>query len=142
MRKRFRSVSAASVALVLLAGAGTAGCGKYSFSSLKAKKAYREANELYTASKWREAVDRYEVAAASDPTLPGVFFFLGNSYDNLYKPSKAGEAQNDAYIQKAIENYKRAADTDPTPIMRERARASEPPNLVKAAKSKSVPMAR
>ena len=121
MRKRFRSVSAASVALVLIAGAAAAGCGKYSFSSLKAKKAYREANELYTASKWREAVDRYEVAAASDPSLPGVYFFLGNSYDNLYKPSRAGEAQNDSYIQKAIENYKKAADTDPEPIMRERA---------------------
>ena len=103
MRKRFRSVSAASVALVLLAGAAAAGCGKYSFNSLKAKKAYREANVLYTASKWKEAVDRYEVAATSDPSLPGVFFFLGNSYDNLYKPTRAGEPQNDAYIQKAIE---------------------------------------
>ena len=53
----------------------------------------------------------------SDPTLPGVFFFLGNSYDNLYKPTRAGEPQNDAYIQKAIENYRKAADTDPAPIM-------------------------
>jgi tetratricopeptide (TPR) repeat protein len=121
MRKRFRSVSAASVAVVVLVSFAAAGCGKYSFSSLKAKKAYREANELYTASKWREAAERYEVAAASDPNLPGVFFFLGNSYDNLYKPSRAGEQENDQYIQKAIQNYRKAADTDPQPIMRERA---------------------
>ncbi len=39
------------------------------------------------------------------------------AYDNLYKPAKAGEAENDAYLQKAVENYKLATekikDTDP-----------------------------
>jgi hypothetical protein len=30
-------------------------------------------------------------------------FFLGNSYDNLYKPSKKGEADNDALLQKAVD---------------------------------------
>jgi tetratricopeptide (TPR) repeat protein len=121
MRKRFRSVSAASLAMVVLVSLGAAGCGKYSFNSLKAKKNYREANELYTASKWGEAAENYEVAAGADPTLPGVFFFLGNSYDNMYKPSRAGEPENDAYIQKAIENYRIAAEKDPDPLFRERA---------------------
>jgi len=121
MSKRFRPVSAAFVVTLLGASLLAAGCGQYSFSALKAKKNYREANDLYKASKWREAAEHYEVAAASDPKLPGVFFFLGNSYDNLYKPSRAGEEQNDAYLQKAIENYKVAAEKDPEPIMRERA---------------------
>jgi tetratricopeptide (TPR) repeat protein len=98
--------------------AAAAGCGKYSFSSLKAKKAYNEANELYKASQWKEAADRYEAAVAADPTLPGVQFFLANSYDNLYKPSRAGEPANDAYIQKAIEYYKKAAEQDADPKMR------------------------
>ncbi len=34
------------------------------------------------------------------------YFFLGNSYDNLYKPARKGEADNDALLTKAIENYK------------------------------------
>jgi superkiller protein 3 len=121
MSKRFRPVSAVVLMVVLGASVAAAGCGQYSFSKLKAKKAYREANDLYTASKWREAAERYEAAAANDPTLPGVYFFLGNSYDNLYKPSRAGEEQNDQYLQKAIENYRIAAEKDPEPIMRQRA---------------------
>lgn len=121
MSKRFRPVSAVFLIVVLGASVAAAGCGQYSFSRLKAKKAYREANDLYQASKWREATERYEAAAANDPTLPGVYFFLGNSYDNLYKPSRAGEEQNDQYLRKAIENYKIAAEKDPEPIMRQRA---------------------
>jgi tetratricopeptide (TPR) repeat protein len=121
MSKRFRPVSAALVVTLLGASLAAAGCGQYSFSALKAKKNYREANDLYKASNWREAAEHYEVAATSDPTLPGVFFFLGNSYDNLYKPSRAGEEQNDDYLQKAIKNYRIAAERDPEPIMRQRA---------------------
>jgi predicted Zn-dependent protease len=39
-----------------------------------------------------------------------VYFFLGNSYDQQYKPSKKGEADNDALMQKAIDNYTKAAE--------------------------------
>jgi tetratricopeptide (TPR) repeat protein len=108
---------------VTLVGASlaAAGCGQYSFSALKARKAYKEANDLYKASNWKEAAERYEVAAASDPTLPGVYFFLGNSYDNQFKPSRIGEPDNDVVLQKAIENYRIAADKDPDPLMRQRA---------------------
>src|SRR4029079_19509941 len=38
------------------------------------------------------------------------YFFLANSYDNLYKDSKKGEPENDAYLTKAIENYKLAIE--------------------------------
>jgi tetratricopeptide (TPR) repeat protein len=38
-------------------------------------------------------------------------FFLGNSYDNLYKPSKKGESDNDALLQKAVDHYSKAAET-------------------------------
>ena len=121
MSKRFRPVSAALVVTLLGASLGVTGCGQYSFNSLKAKKAYREANELYKASKWREAAERYEVASVADPTLPGVFFFLGNSYDNMYRPSRQDEAENQRVLQEAIKNYRKAADVDPEPIMRQRA---------------------
>jgi tetratricopeptide (TPR) repeat protein len=124
MRTPFRCVSAGSLVVLLglsVATIATTGCGKYSFQSLAAKKAVKEAHELYKASKWKEASERYEDAVNADPTLSGVHFFLANSYDNLYKPSRAGEAENDAYMQKAIEWYKKAAEKEPDPLYRQRA---------------------
>jgi len=118
MSKRFGSVSVAYLVLFLAASVVAAGCGKYSFNSLKARKAYREANDAYKASQWKVAAERYEVAAAADPTLTGVHFFLANSYDNLYKPTRAGEAENDAYMQKALENYRKAAENESDPHYR------------------------
>ena len=42
----------------------------------------------------------------------------GNSYDNLYKPSEKGKPENDALLQKAVENYTLAVErldaNDPT----------------------------
>ena len=117
MRTRFRSVSAGVLVLSLV----VAGCGKYSFSRLAAKKQVMEAHEAYKGSRWLEASQKYEAAVNGDPTLEGAHFFLANSYDNLYKPSRAGEAENDAYMQKAIEWYKKAAEKEPTPVYRQRA---------------------
>jgi tetratricopeptide (TPR) repeat protein len=118
MRKRFRSVSAAVVVAIIGASVAASGCGRYSFSSLKASKALKEAHEHYKANKFREAAARYEDALAADPDRVEAFFYLANSYDNLYKPSRAGEAENDALMQKAIENYKKAAERGPDTQMR------------------------
>ncbi len=118
MMMRLRAVSTASVALLLAAGLATAGCGKYSYSNLKAMKAFKDANAQYATQEWKKAADKYEQALAANPDLVTAYFFLGNSYDNLYKPSRAGEPENDAYMQKAIENYKKAAERETDPKMR------------------------
>lgn len=121
---RIRPASVAAVALVVGVGPAVAGCGKYSYSNMKAMKAFKDANVAYQAQDWKKASERYEDAIKANPDLNagGVtpYFFLANSYDNLYKPSRAGEAENDAYIQKAIENYKISAQKD-TGQMRTRA---------------------
>ena len=44
-----RTTSAAATALVLTLSLGAGGCGKYSFSALKAQKAYKEGNDRYRA---------------------------------------------------------------------------------------------
>src|SRR6185503_5058336 len=67
---------------------------------------------------WKKAADRYEYALANDPTIVAAYFFLGNSYDNMYKPARAGEAENDGYMKKAIDNYKKAAEHDTNPQMK------------------------
>ena len=121
---RIRPANVAAVALVVGLGPAAAGCGKYSYSNMKAMKAFKDANVAYQAQDWKKASERYEDAIKANPDLNagGVtpYFFLANSYDNLYKPSRAGEAENDAYIQKAIENYKISAQKD-TGQMRTRA---------------------
>jgi len=116
MTMRYRAVTVA--ALVLGVSVGTAGCGRYSLKSLKAQKAYKEANDLYKASDWKGAAAKYEYVLQQDPNRTEVYFYLGNSYDNAYKPARAGEAQNDAYMQKAVENYKKAASEDKNPEMK------------------------
>lgn len=113
---RYRTVTVA--ALVVAAAIGTAGCGRYSIKSLKAQKSWKEGNDLYKGSDWKGAAAKYEYVLQQDPTRTEVYFYLGNSYDNAYKPARAGEAQNDAYMQKAIENYKKAATEDKNPDMR------------------------
>ena len=124
MKTRFQTAPLFAAALVMGLSASTAGCGKYSYQNLKAMKAFKDANVAYQAQDWKKAVDRYEDAIAANPDLNagGVtpYFFLANSYDNLYKPARAGEAENDKFIQKAIENYKISAQKD-TGQMRTRA---------------------
>src|SRR5687767_6692734 len=116
MTMRYRTATAA--ALVISVGLGSAACGRYSLTALKAQKAYKDANDLYRGSDWKGAAERYEYVLSLDPSRTEVYFFLGNSYDNAYKPARAGEAQNDAYMTKAIENYRKAAEHDKNPDMK------------------------
>jgi tetratricopeptide (TPR) repeat protein len=115
MTTRFRTPSPVAAALVLGLSLTVTGCGKYSFSALKAQKAYKEANDAYRAQDWKKAVEKYEYAIQQDPSKSEVYFYLANSYDNRYKPGRAGEPENDALIQKAVEYYKQAAEKSPEP---------------------------
>jgi tetratricopeptide (TPR) repeat protein len=115
MTTRFRLMSVTTVALVAGVGLGTAACGKYSYGKLKATKAFKDANVQYAAQSWKEAAEKYEEALAADPGYNQAHFYLANSYDNLFKPTRKGEAENDAYMQKAIEHYKKASEVDPVP---------------------------
>ena len=82
-----------------------AGCGKYSCSTLKAEKAFKDGNDRYAAEGLEGGRRRSTRQALAERPRPRreAYFFLGNSYDNLYKPASKGEPENDAYIQKAID---------------------------------------
>ena len=126
MNTRIRTVSAALTVVIIGLSGATAGCGKYSFNNLKAMKAFKEANDHYRSQRWREAVERYEAVIAAQPnyeTQPdflAAYFFLGNSYDNLFKPARKGEPENDAFMTKAIENYTVAAERAKDPLIKRR----------------------
>jgi tetratricopeptide (TPR) repeat protein len=111
-----RHSAAGRLALVLGLACAVAACGQ--FQALKARKHFKDANSLYQQQDYKKAAAQYEEALKADPELTTAYFYLGNSYDNLYKPARQGEAENDAYLQKAIENYQRAAEKETDPKMR------------------------
>ncbi len=112
MQGRFKA--AASVVVLAAFGLTLAGCAQ--FGVLKARKAFKEANLLYQQQDYKRAAEKYEEVVGNDPAMSTAYFYLANSYDNLYKPSRKGEAQNDEYLKKAIDGYRKCADgaqTDP-----------------------------
>ena len=54
------------------------------------------------------------------PDFLAAYFFLGNSYDNMCKPARKGEPENDALMTKAIENYTKAAELSKDPLIKRR----------------------
>lgn len=104
---RMRS-SAAYLALFVGLSVTLAGCGY--LNSVRAMKAFKDGNKLYAASDWKAAASKYEEASRLDPNNAAIYFYLGNSYDNMYRPARKGEAANDALMQKAVDNYKLASE--------------------------------
>lgn len=83
-----------------------------------AEQALAEAHEHYKAQRWQDAVDNYEEAVAARPDLVGAYFFLGNSYDNLYRPVRPDDPVNVAYLQNAVRHYRTAAERETNPRLR------------------------
>ena len=96
--------------VVLALGVGSAACGKYSISNIRALKAFQDGNAAYKKAEYKKAVELYQASVTHNPDLGFAYFFLANSYDNLYKPAKKGEPANDENLPKAVENYRMAID--------------------------------
>lgn len=121
---RMFSSQTAGFAFVAALGLLVAGCGQVGV--LKAKMAFKEANTLYTAQDYRGAAEKYQEAleaattnGETHPDLVSAYFFLGNSYDNLFRPARRGEPSNDEYLTKAIDNYKKAAEFEQDPRIKQ-----------------------
>ncbi len=103
--------SLAVLAMLTLGSFVTSGCAQV--GELKARKSFKAANQAYQAQEYKRAATLYEETIEAGPTTQQAhqaYFFLGNCYDNLWKPSKRGEAENDALMTKAVENYQKAAE--------------------------------
>jgi len=97
--------------LVAVAVCGvTAGCGKYSIGNIRSAKAFQDANGMYKKGEYKGAVERYEDSIRFNPDLGFAYFFLGNSYDQLYRPAKKGDPENDNYLKLAAQHYRTAID--------------------------------
>jgi tetratricopeptide (TPR) repeat protein len=107
-----RAFSAASLTLAAVLALGTistvfatAGCSQ--LGVIQARRAAKAANQAYTRQDYQEAAEQYEQAIQADPELGYAYFYLANSLEQQYRPSRKGEPENDAFLTKAVEHYER-----------------------------------
>ena len=85
---------------------------------LRAVKVFRDANTFYQRADYESAAAMYEEVIANDPNMMDAYFYLANSYDNLFRPALRGERDNDQLLEKAIDNYISSVDIQTNPAMR------------------------
>ena len=103
------SMKAASLLMgAAIIGLSTAGCAK--INGVISLFKFKQANQAYQAQDYVRSSKLYEETIANDPSNAIVYFYLGNSYDNLYKPGEKGKPDNDALMQKAVQNYQLAVE--------------------------------
>jgi tetratricopeptide (TPR) repeat protein len=103
---------------VVIASLALGACGQ--FATLQARKSWKEANTFYRQQNYARAAELYEeviekgsAGGELQDELKAAYFFLANSYDNLYRPGRVGEPENDALLTKAVENYTLASERIP-----------------------------
>jgi tetratricopeptide (TPR) repeat protein len=114
MQSRFTRV----VVLVVGVALAAAGCGKYSISNIRALKAFQDGSDAYKKGDFAGAITHYQESIDHNPEFGFAYFFLGNSYDNLFKPARKGDPANDQNLVKATEYYRTAIQklaTSPEP---------------------------
>ena len=115
-----RKLLAQPAMLAVVAGLALAQAGCTQIGVLKGQMALRDAVKYYQRQDYKQAAAKYEEALQANPGLGDAYFYLGNSYDNMYKPSRKGEADNDALLAKAVENYQKASEQATTPLTKQR----------------------
>jgi tetratricopeptide (TPR) repeat protein len=102
-------LSSLSFALVALVGLTSAtACSQY--GRIQAMRSFKDGNRAYASQDYKEAVRLYEKAVDADPNLNSAYFYLANSYDNLFRPADKGKPENDAYMEKAVKYYQLSAE--------------------------------
>ena len=107
---RMLSSRAVRFALVAVTGVVLSGCGY--IEMFQAQLAFREANQAYATGNYEAAAAAYEEVLELNPNVTAAYFFLGNSLDQQYRPAGRGEPVNDALLERAIENYRLAAERE------------------------------
>ena len=88
---------------------------------VSALRTFKEGNFAYTRGDYEAAVEHYEEILTIldeldegdqllNEQLTTTYFYVANSYDNLYKPIRRGESENDAYLEDAVKYYRRASE--------------------------------
>ncbi|MCX6545453.1 MAG: tetratricopeptide repeat protein [Acidobacteria bacterium] len=107
--------------LAILAGLALSLVACSQYNKLQAVSKFKDGNAQYRLQEYKKAAKLYEEAVAADPEIQFAYFFLASSYDNMYKPARKGEKENDEYLTKAIEYYKKSAEVEKDPTYKKRA---------------------
>lgn len=122
-----RKVSSRALLGVLVVGLAvlTAGCSQV--DRFRAYMNIRNGHTAYGSQDYRGAVEAYELALANreladaDPRITPAYFYLANSYDNMFRPTRRGEATNDEMLTKAVELYRHSSEVETDPLIKRRA---------------------
>jgi tetratricopeptide (TPR) repeat protein len=118
MRMRLGYLTTASLLVAAMLGlSSTVACSRV--NKIRASYSVKQAHQYYMGQNYEKAGSLYEESISYDPDQPAVYFYLGNCYDNQFKPG-VDTPENKAFLQKAIANYQKAADvlseTDPNQL--------------------------
>ena len=94
---------------------------------VSAMRTFKEGNIAYGRGDYEGAIEHYEEILAIledvgegdqllNEQLNATYFYVANSYDNLYKPVRKGEPENDGYLEDAVKYYRLASEriSDPS----------------------------
>ncbi len=81
---------------------------------LRALRVIKDAHTFYQRGDYQGAAELYEEVLANDPNMVDAYFYLANSYDNLFRPALRGQRVNDELLEKAIDNYIKSVDNQTT----------------------------
>jgi tetratricopeptide (TPR) repeat protein len=101
---RLRNLALAASAL--LAFGFATGC-----SSVRAKASFKDGNKEYKAENFKKAIEEYSAAVEYDPGFAEAHFFLGSSYQALYRPGK-DDAENVQRLENAIASFQKSLETN------------------------------
>ena len=101
---RLRNLALAASALLALGFA--TGC-----SNVRAKAAFKDGNKEYKAENFKKAIEEYTAAVEAEPDFAEAHFFLGSSYQALYRPGKE-DPENVDRLNKAIASFQRSLETN------------------------------
>ena len=104
------------LALVAIMGLPLVSCNY--LDQLQAMKVIKDAHTFYQRGDYQGAAGLYEDVLANDPNMIDAYFYLANSYDNLYRPALRGEYDNDRFLEMAIDNYISSVDLQTNPQLR------------------------
>lgn len=90
-------------------------------NQVSAMRTFKEGNIAYGRGDYEGAIEHYEEILAIlenvgegdqliNEQLTATYFYVANSYDNLYKPVRRGEPENDGYLEDAVKYYRLASE--------------------------------
>ena len=71
----------------------------------------KDGNKEYKDENFKRAIEHYSRAVEKEPDYAEAWFYLGSSNQALYRPGKETQ-ENQAYLQKAIEAYKKSLENN------------------------------